>query len=176
MSVSDYNNLTINNDTLKILNSIKNTDERYYDFSDITLNDLLTLDETGVTYLDYICQKVLFIPYKIKNEIKSNKQALYICAKNNYLDWLFDIDNEDIFFEKVEEDKTLLDYIYENKVQICSFASNFKKHYEIIDYLIKYNSTQFYQISDEMAKTLFTEQNGMFPIDNYINNEDVVLV
>ena len=65
MSVSDYNNLTINNDTLKILNSIKNTDERYYDFSDITLNDLLTLDETGVTYLDYICQKVLFIPYKI---------------------------------------------------------------------------------------------------------------
>ena len=164
-----------NSDTLKILNGIKNATERYFDFENITLNDLLTLDEVGVSYLDYACQKKLFLPFNIKNEIKSSKQGLYICAKNNYLNWMYDIDDEDIFFEKVEEDKTLLDYIYEKQVEIFNFANFFKRRYEIIDYLIKYNSKQFYQISDEVVQTLFTEQNGMFPIDKYISNEKILL-
>ena len=160
-----------NSDTLKILNGIKNATGKIYNFDNITLDDLLTLDETGVTYLDYVCKKELLLPYKIKNEIKNSKQALYICAKNNYLYWMDDITDEDIFFEEVEDGKTLIDYIYENKVYFFNFAYFFKKRYEIIDYLIKYNKT-IYQISDEIVKILFTEQNGIFLIDKYSNNED----
>lgn len=163
-----------NNDTLKILNGIKDATGKIYKFDNITLNDLLTLDETGVTYLDYACQKELILPYKIKNEIKSSKQALYICAKNNYLYWMDDITDEDIFFEKVADEKTLLDYIYENKVDIYyNLTKFFKRRYEIIDYLIKYNKS-LQHISYEIFQILFTEQNGMFPIDKYSNNEDLI--
>ncbi len=110
--------------------------------------------------------------YKIREQILKNKGALYICAKNNYLKWINNFSNEDTFFEKVDGDIILLQFICDNKVELSfSILSDFKKRYEIIDYLIKCEIGYYSQISNEIVKILFTEQNGIFPIDKYIDNK-----
>ena len=156
----------------EILNNIKNgISVGYMDMYKLSVDNLLMRDNTNTTYLEYVCKQKITIPINLQKELAKSKEAIYICAKNNYLTWLFTIDNEDIFFEEVENNKTLLDYIYENKVECYSLVGCFKKRYEIIDYLIKYNNQSFYQLSNEIIKLIFTEENGIYIADKYLNNQ-----
>ena len=161
-----------NNNIDEILSLIKSDKfVSLFDIPTISLSDLLKTDETNTTYLEYALSKKSKIPYYLTQQIKNNKEALYICAKYNDLTWLYRFDNEDIFFETIDNGKTLIEYIIENDVKVdYSFYSNIKNHYEIIDMLIKYNH-DFTNLSKDLCEKLFIENNGSFLIDKYVNNQ-----
>lgn len=140
----------------------------------ITLSDLLNKDENNIYYLEYAIKNKSSILFNIKNDISNNSLALYICAKNDYLKSIFSFQNEDLFFETVDNNQKLIDYIFENKIDYgFSFVSSFKKHLEIIDYLIKYQKNEFYSISDDLIIELLTERDGKYPLDDYIEIETI---
>ena len=47
----------------------------------INLNDLLTVDENNVTYLEYACKNNISLSSNVIKEIYQNKKALYIIIK-----------------------------------------------------------------------------------------------
>ena len=137
-----------------------------------TLEDLMQKDETGTTYLEYMCKrKINFSFGHIKDEITNNKEALFICVKNNYIDWINNIQNEDILFEPVFDGKNIYEYLYENKIKVpFNFFYSTRNHIELIDCIIKYNINDLWSLSTEMLNKLFIEQDGIYPIDKYIND------
>lgn len=163
----------IDDDALQILNKIK-SGETSLDMHKLKMEHLLLSDDLGITYLEYACKGGISFTYNLKKNIVNNKEALYICAKNNNLSWIYNIDNEDIFFEKVEDDKTLLDIILGGKLDHLSFIGLFKKNYEIIDYMIKYNNFDYWKLSKSVLLLLFTEKDGLFPISKYVDNKKLI--
>ena len=168
-------NVSKNSGVLDVLEKIKNGDDvNYLDMYKINVDDLLLLDNMNVSYLEYACRRKLNFSLGLQKKIANDKNALFICCKNNHLSWLYTLDDEDIFFEKVDGDNTLVDIILGNDVKVPFFISKIKKHYEIIDYMIKYNNFNYYQISNEILELLFTEHNGSFLIDKYIDNKKLL--
>lgn len=159
---------------LQVLNKIKNGEEvTALDMFKIKVEDLLLQDDSNITYLEYACKRKL--PFSIlKKSISNNKDALYICAKFNWLEWLYDISDENIIFEKVEGDNCIVDIILANNVKTPFFPTMLKKNYNIIDYLVKYNRDVFYLLSNELVTLLFVENNGVYPIDKYIDNDKII--
>lgn len=164
----------IDDKVLQVLNRIKNGEEvTVLDMFKIKVEDLLLQDESNVTYLEYACKRRLSFSI-LKDSISKNKEALYICARLNYLEWLYDISDENILFEKVEGDNCIVDFILANNVKVPFFPGMLKKNYNIIDYLVKYNRDEFYLLSKELVTVLFTETNGVYPIDKYIDNDKII--
>lgn len=149
----------------------------FFSWTNISLKDLFTVDENNITYFEYACKNHIDFPFisNIRKDITNNLQAMYLCAKYNHLSWISIIENEDIFFEEIEPGKKLIDYICENNVKTDSFfLPSFKKHPEIIDYIIKYKPNELIFISKELVATLLTEQNGIYPVDKYLNNSKIM--
>jgi len=138
----------------------------------ISLEDLLTTNENGITYLECLINNGVDFDYKIKKEIGNSLEALYICAKNNKIDWLWNNCNEDLFFKEVEGNKKLIEYILENNVKTSSlFFPLFKKHTEIIDYLQKYNvKDEFTSLSNDIITKLFIKNEDGYLYDKYKDN------
>lgn len=141
----------------------------------ITLNDLLKKDKNNHYYLEYVCQKKLFFSRELADDILNNLEALKICIKYNYLNWIISINNEDIFLKKNKNGKNLMDYIFENNINYgFFFISYFNKRYEIIDYLLKYRKEDIYQLSYNIVDLIFTEKKGRFIVDKYVDNDDFI--
>ena len=163
----------------KILNDIKfNNPINYSSWEYISIDDLLSLDKNGISYLEYAClNKIVFPPpydNNITNQILNNLNALYICAKNNYLSWIYIINNEDIFFEKIDDNQTLIEYIFKNKVKLpFLFILYFKKRYEIIKYIYKYCKEKLSDVTKEIIAILLTKKNGTYPLDEFIDIPDI---
>ena len=137
----------MNDEKKQILEDIKSGKQvSYHSLTLISLYDLLLNDDHNITYLEYACKnKVNFCYTAVEDEILKSVKALYICAKNNNFSWVFHVKNEDVFFEECEPGKKLIEYILENHIETSiSFISNFKKNYEIIDYLFKYKKDGLY--------------------------------
>ena len=149
----------------KILDDIKNN-------KDVRLEDLLVTDKKNKSYLDYACKYRLTFGYFLEQQILNSSYALYICARNNYLDWFTFFENEDVFFEKIEDDKTLIEYILENNIIYnYTIIFSFKRHLEIIDCLIKYKPFDLRLLSYELLNKIFIESNNQHIIDKYLSNE-----
>ena len=160
----------------QLLEDIKNGKElNLQDWNNLSLSDLLTKDENNITYLEYACKdkQLFYANYRIKLDIYKNLEAMYICAKNNYIRWVDFFDYEDIFFEKIDGEK-LIDYIFNNNIEIgYFFFIGFKKHAEIIDYILKKDKKYLNHLSPELAESLLTKQNGTYPVDKYIDIPEV---
>ena len=147
----------------------------------LSLKDLLEKDATNRCYLEYVCESKIELPQKLIDEIKENKQALYICATNDHISWLKEVKNEDIFFEKVKGvttfasmlDMTLLDYILMSDDYSKELLTSFKKRHQVLDYFDKYN-IDFSYISKELAERLFTERSSGFDIYEYKSNKKLL--
>ena len=167
----------MSDEVLVILNKIKNGKTvNESDTEKLTLNDLLKKDDNNITYLEYCCKGyLLFLNKKITKEIGKNKEALYICINNGCLFEIGEFD-ENILFENISENKTLVEYIFEKQIGSQIRLSNIHEHLEILDYFIRYNQSAL--IEKEFALKLFEEKNGVYPIDKYIklisNGEQVV--
>lgn len=163
----------------QILEDIKNGKElTFYSLNTISLSDLLIKDDNNITYLEYACKnKTDFSFTLVGNEIVNDAKALYICARNNNISWIYHFDNEDVFFEECEHGKKLIEYIFENHIETSIiFISNFKKRYEIIDYVLKYKKNDLYELSDDVILLIMINQNGTYLVDKYINNPEMVKI
>ena len=172
------NEQTTPKDTPNILEKIKKGIELdYSEEKQINIEDLLKTDENNITYLEYFFKNDMYPTFKIQREISSNKKALYIMIKKNYLNKIFLFKNENIFFEKVEENKTIIDLILENnKNSLYNILNCFKNRVEIIDYMKKYKKlNEVYSLSGELIEKIYTEEEGKFLIDKYSNDKEFVI-
>ncbi|MBR3210220.1 MAG: hypothetical protein IKF82_08180 [Bacilli bacterium] len=143
-------------------------------WQDISLSDLLSVDENNISYLEHAFRNKVFFSKAVKREIFSNFQALCICATKNFFGWVDAVENEDIYFEKMQDGTRLIDYIFENHVEKnFGFYSMFKKRVEIVDYILKYERNKIRYLSPEIIKLLLTKQNGSYPVDKYINYSEM---
>ena len=149
-----------------------------YLVTDVPLKYLLLEDSEGITYLEYLLKgkppKNLL--EQTFNEIATNPKAIYICIKSNYYVFDLNIKNEDILFEKIEDDKNLIDIILKGNYPLYYYIFNsIKNRVEFIDYIIKYsNDSLLRNLSYELIDNLFTNKNGIYPIDKYIDNNIII--
>ena len=166
----------------EILKKIKEGLIEKSDWENISLSDLLVQDENETYYLEYALENVYYnfeeydgfeMPFRIREEISNNLFALVLCAKWKLLNYVYAYLNEDIFFEKLETGEKFIDYLFKNElIDPEYFFVQFKRRYEIIEYLIKYNIT-YYELSREMIMLILTKKDGSYPVDKYINNKYV---
>ena len=152
--------------------TIKELWNRMFNRSDeLSLKKLLSCDKKGVTYLEQLCRSgQLDFNDEIFEQIKNSKEALYICAYFNRLSWLSSFSNEDVFFEKVDGNRLLIEFILEKDTTLDSnFLANFKKHPEVIDYVALYHPERLNQLSNDLIAKMFVSENGVFPVDKNIN-------
>ena len=145
----------------------------------LDFDDLLKTDDDGITYLEYACRnKEKFSGYDIiGRHIVNNLNALYICAKANYFDWIVVIPNEDLFFEKLPNGYNLIDYIVKNHVKVSwMFYMNFQSNVEIVDYIVKYSKQSIGSISESIATKLFEKNDGKYLIDKYIDIPEIQIL
>ena len=163
----------------RILNSIKNDDLLSdIDIEMLSIDDLLVQDDTDTTYLEYICRRKdgFNIISKLEEKIKLNARAWYICFKEGLLDFNRSFQNEDVFFDKIDGDKTLAQLIIQNRLvlHLDFFSQRIKYHHQIIDYYIKYNLLNKLIISSDLVNKLFTLENGTFIVDKYTENGAII--
>ena len=157
-----------------IINEIENgTRTRLYNI-EFTVEELLSKDETGISFLDYIFKKGLSLDYRIQNIIKSNIEIAYIYCENNKSIYLFKLNEQDLF-SKING-QTYIEYFIEKRKLNDSMVSEIKNYPEIIDILIN-NKEEYYlqYLSPEIIKTLTTKTSeGIYKIEKYLNNDRVV--
>ena len=149
----------------KLLDDIKKN-------KDVKLDDLLAMDANNKSYLAYACKERLTFGYLLEQQILKSSQALFICVRNNYFDWIYSFEDEDVFFEEVENGKILIEYVLENNIKYSpTIISSFKYHLEIVDYLIKYKPDDLLLLSYELLTKIFIEKNNQQVINKYLSNE-----
>lgn len=159
----------------QILNEIKlgkpSLDSEY---KRLSLTDLLSKDENGITYLEYACDNHIGLPYNLEHEICKNPLAIYLCIKKKYTNYLFYINDENLLLTKVNDNETLIEYTIKNCDSIYSIVKVFKENYIIIDYIMQYCPNNAYCLSSDIITKLFKNPEGIQYIEKYKNNDDFV--
>ena len=138
-------------------------------WNDITLSDLLSVDENNISYLEYVFKNNVYFSDVVERELFSNLDVLYFCAKNDYFKRIYIVPDEDIYFEKSQDGKSLIEYIFEHNVEVSySFFSKFEKHVELVDYLVKYDIFSLSRLSPKLIDLLLEEQNGILLISIFM--------
>ena len=144
-------------------------------WNDITLSDLLSVDENNIPYFEYVFKNNVYFSEVVERELFSNLDVLYFCAKNDYFKRIYIVPDEDIYFEKSQDGKNLIEYIIKHNVEVSySFFSKFEKHVELVDYLVKYDIFSLSRLSPKLIDLLLEEQNGIYLVDKYIHDPDVM--
>ena len=65
-----------------IINEIENGTRTHLYNIEFTVEELLSKDETGISFLEYIFKKGLSLDYRMLNIIKNNIEIAYIYCKN----------------------------------------------------------------------------------------------
>ena len=140
-------------------------------FSGLSCEDLLKKDEQGITYFEYALMNDIILPYSLEDELANNKDNLLLFIKYNHIPQEI---NEDILFSDVDNNKKIIDLIFEKNKYNYLWISQIENHHEIFDYLNKYDISSF-QLSFKMIEDLFENNNGSFLIDKYLNKPNFIL-
>lgn len=142
------------------------------DYNKFTLEDLLSKDEFGISFIENV---ILNNVYIMENDIiKKSPEIAYIYLKNNQSIYFFDLSEESLF--KTFDEKTLIEIIIEKNNGISRSIGNIKNNIEVIDLLIKNNSKYNLEfMSKSLAeKLLIPNDTGIYPIEKYLNDEDAI--
>ena len=156
-----------------ILNEIENgIRTNLYDLT-FSIEELLTKDNNGITFLEKIFDKGMSLNYKTENLIKNNAEIAYIYCKYNKSIFSFDLEEESLFSKK--NDKTFIEYFIENKRITSKLINKITKHFEIIDLLIDKDEIYYCEfLSPEIINKLTQKNNdGVYTIEKYLNNKKV---
>lgn len=158
------------------LEAIKSGNKRFMSsWRNITFADLLSVDENNISYLEYAFKNNVYFSGEVAKDLFSNLEVLYFCAKNGFFGQVDVVPDEDIYFEKNQDGKSLIEYIFEHDVRTSFFFfGQFEKHIELVDYLVKYDRFSLSRLSPELVGLLLEEQNGVYPIDKYIHDPNVI--
>lgn len=140
----------------------------------LTMEDLFTKDNDGIYFLEYLLRKKIMIPLELKKELKTNALAAYLYCKNGSSLFGFNLSEKDLFTEF--DGKKLIEHILEKKQIDKSIVESIYENLEIIDLLCNSNNYFYlnYLSQDIITKLITKDNNGIYPIEKYLNNKRLI--
>lgn len=140
----------------------------------LTMEDLFTKDNDGIYFLEYLLRKKIMIPLELKKELKTNALAAYLYCKNDQSIFNFELSEKDLFTEF--DGKKLIEHILEKRQIDKSIVENIHENLEIIDLLCNSNNYFYlnYLSQDIITKLITKDNNGIYPIEKYLNNKRLI--
>ena len=140
----------------------------------LTKEDLFTKDDNGSYFLEYLLKKKIMIPLELKEELKTNALAAYLYCKNDQSIFNFELTEKDLFIEF--DGKRLIEYILKKNEMTKSMIESIHENIEIIDLLCNSNNYLYlnYLSKDIITKLITKDNNGIYPIEKYLNNESLM--
>ena len=114
------------------------------------------------------------IPLELKEELKTNALAAYLYCKNDQSIFNFELSEKDLFTEF--DGKKLIEHILEKQQIDKSIVESIYENLEIIDLLCNSNNYFYlnYLSQDIITKLITKDNNGIYPIEKYLNNKRLI--
>lgn len=140
----------------------------------LTMEELFTKDNNGIYFLEYLLRKRIMIPLELKEELKTNALAAYLYCKNGSSLFGFNLSEKDLFTEF--DGKKLIEHILEKRQINKSIVESIHENLEIIDLLCNSNNYFYlnYLSQDIITKLITKDNNGIYPIEKYLNNKRLI--
>lgn len=140
----------------------------------LTMEELFTKDNNGIYFLEYLLRKRIMIPLELKEELKTNALAAYLYCKNGSSLFGFNLSEKDLFTEF--DGKKLIEHILEKRQINKSIVESIYENLEIIDLLCNSNNYFYlnYLSQDIITKLITKDNNGIYPIEKYLNNKRLI--
>lgn len=157
-----------------IINGINDGSIKFVFDYNLTMEDLFTKDNNGIYFLEYLLRKRIMIPLELKEELKTNALAAYLYCKNGSSLFGFNLSEKDLFTEF--DGKKLIEHILEKKQINKSIVESIYENLEIIDLLCNSNNYFYlnYLSQDIITKLITKDNNGIYPIEKYLNNKRLI--
>ena len=157
-----------------IINGINDGSIKFVFDYNLTMEDLFTKDNDGIYFLEYLLRKRIMIPLELKEELKTNALAAYLYCKNGSSLFGFNLSEKDLFTEF--DGKKLIEHILEKKQINKSIVENIHENLEIIDLFCNLNNYFYlnYLSQDIITKLITKDNNGIYPIEKYLNNKRLI--
>lgn len=157
-----------------IINGINDGSIKFVFDYNLTMEDLFTKDNDGIYFLEYLLRKRIMIPLELKEELKTNALAAYLYCKNGNSLFGFNLSEKDLFTEF--DGKKLIEHILEKKQISKSIVESIYENLEIIDLLCNSNNYFYlnYLSQDIITKLITKDNNGIYPIEKYLNNKRLI--
>lgn len=157
-----------------IINGINDGSIKFVFDYNLTMEDLFTKDNDGIYFLEYLLRKRIMIPLELKEELKTNALAAYLYCKNGSSLFGFNLSEKDLFTEF--DGKKLIEHILEKKQINKSIVESIYENLEIIDLLCNSNNYFYlnYLSQDIITKLITKDNNGIYPIEKYLNNKRLI--
>lgn len=173
--VNNTKKKTYVNDKLdKIWNSIKNGTIINISGVELTRDELLSKDESGIYLLEHLFNNGVSVSLK-DNAAKRDVEIAYIFLKNNQPLFEFSLDEDALF--SIIDDKRFIEHLLEkNRMELPSFLLEIKDNVEIVDLLCTYHKENLLEmLNQKLINKLITKNiDGIYPIEKYIHNEKVI--
>lgn len=141
-----------------------------------SVEELLSKDDNGVTFLEIIFKKGLSLNRLTKENIKHNIEIAYIYCENDQFIDFFELSEEDLF--KEINGKTYFEYFMQKSILLPKqMISVVEKHFEIIDIIGNdfFGRGGLYRINPKLIELITTKNSeGTYLIEKYINNQDIM--
>lgn len=157
-----------------IINGINDGSIKFVFDYNLTMEDLFTQDNDGTYFLEYLLRKRIMMPLELKEELKTNALAAYLYCKNGSSLFGFNLSEKDLFTEF--DGKKLIEHILEKKQINKSIVESIYENLEIIDLLCNSNNYFYlnYLSQDIITKLITKDNNGIYPIEKYLNNKRLI--
>lgn len=157
-----------------IINGINDGSIKFVFDYNLTMEDLFTKDNDGIYFLEYLLRKRIMIPLELKEELKTNALAAYLYCKNDQSIFNFELSEKDLFTEF--DGKKLIEHILEKQQIDKSIVESIYENLEIIDLLCNSNNYFYlnYLSQDIITKLITKDNNGIYPIEKYLNNKRLI--
>ena len=157
-----------------IINGINDGSIKFVFDYNLTMEDLFTQDNDGTYFLEYLLRKRIMMPLELKEELKTNALAAYLYCKNGSSLFGFNLSEKDLFTEF--DGKKLIEHILEKKQINKSIVESIYENLEIIDLLCNSNNYFYlnYLSQDIITKLITKDNNGIYPIEKYLNNKKLI--
>lgn len=157
-----------------IINGINDGSIKFVFDYNLTMEDLFTKDKDGIYFLEYLLRKRIMIPLELKEKLKTNALAAYLYCKNGSSLFGFNLSEKDLFTEF--DGKKLIEHILEKRQINKSIIESIYENLEIIDLLCNSNNYFYlnYLSQDIITKLITKDNNGIYPIEKYLNNKRLI--
>lgn len=157
-----------------IINGINDGSIKFVFDYNLTMEDLFTKDKDGIYFLEYLLRKRIMMPLELKEKLKTNALAAYLYCKNGSSLFGFNLSEKDLFTEF--DGKKLIEHILEKKQINKSIVENIHENLEIIDLFCNSNNYFYlnYLSQDIITKLITKDNNGIYPIEKYLNNKRLI--
>ena len=141
--------------------------------NELSLEDYLSKDEDGITFLEFLLQNKISLPYTDTLKLKNSPEVAYIYCQNNQSLYSFDLTEENLFY--TVNGKMLIETILEKGKLTNRIISAVKDHTEIVDMLIS-SDNKFYleYLSQDVVNKLITKDiEESYKLEKYLDDERI---